>query len=233
MAVSLSVFAYLMAVHLTLPTPIAEQPTNKGLEEEVSLGTSVQRDREPVTATDPSVTSDCQTPLALEYEQKALSAILKNQLSMAEVDAKLPHMEDEYEAWARKEYPHIMWLYDVLMGRIPTSLADSSASRTLSFGVDDSGAPTITLPGEEGIPITFAFVLPDGWPKNTALWDGVPANIPEWAQRLFADLPEPERPTGWRALLVYSGEIFKFDHPKPPKNPTSFQPWKQFNKPPT
>jgi len=32
----------------------------------------------------------------------------------AEVEMLLPQTEEEYETWARKEYPHIMWLYGIL-----------------------------------------------------------------------------------------------------------------------
>ena len=43
---------------------------------------------------------------------------LGQQLDMAivkvEIEAILPHTDEELEAWARREYPHIMWLYDVL-----------------------------------------------------------------------------------------------------------------------
>ena len=89
----------------------------------------------------------------------------------AQVETMLPHTEDEYEAWARKEYPHIMWLYDIL-----TAVVE-----------DD--------------------------PETKPLWDGISVNIPDWAERLYADIPESDRPTGWRALVIGSGEIFKLDWP--------------------
>lgn len=203
----------------------------------------------------------------------SLDAELARQAARAEVEAMLPHTEAEYEAWARREYPHIMWLYDVLMGKQGLTQAergtsgdgsvpafppppDSPAGRLVSFGMTDDGNPTITLPDAEGNKVTLCAVsekrgLPSvrashnhaserdyGWlspgfresiaADETGLesstpitltipsepWDGVPANIPEWAQRLYADTPESERPTGWRALLIYSGEIFKFDFPE-------------------
>ena len=61
-----------------------------------------------------------------------------------------------------------------------------------------------------GLPATICLPID----RNTIPWGGVPASIPDWAQRLCAGTPEPERPTGWRALHTYSGEIFKFDLPK-------------------
>lgn len=82
----------------------------------------------------------------------------------------LPQTEAEWEAWARKEYPHIMWLYDVLTK-----------------------------------------------PENGINWDGKPVNIPEWAQRIWND--PAVRPTGWRALVFYSGEILKFDFPDSIESP--------------
>lgn len=88
-----------------------------------------------------------------------------------ELAALLPDTDEEYEAWARKEYPHIMGLYDILTE------------------VDEKD------------------------PRSKPLWDGVPVNIPPWGQRLYAEVPEDERPAGWRALLIYSGEVFKFDWP--------------------
>ncbi|MGI6458694.1 MAG: hypothetical protein ACOX5J_01115 [Candidatus Hydrogenedentales bacterium] len=195
----------------------------------------------------------------------SLDAELARQAARAEVEAMLPHTEAEYEAWARREYPHIMWLHDVLQGETPKTPVDSPAGRLVSFGVTDDGNPTITLPNAEGNKVTLCAVFVDtkmgtvpgergetgvspfgpcgastylgpgyagpgqkadgetiGLPatiylpidQNTIPWDGVPANIPEWAQRLYADTPETERPTGWRALLIYSGEIFKFDWPE-------------------
>ena len=45
----------------------------------------------------------------------SLDAELARQAARAEVEAMLPHTEAEYEAWARREYPHIMWLYDFLI----------------------------------------------------------------------------------------------------------------------
>jgi hypothetical protein len=90
----------------------------------------------------------------------------------AEVEVMLPHTEADYEAWARKEYPHVLWLYDVL-----------------------------TRP-EYGI-----------------CWNGEPVNVPAWAARLYAGTPPENRPKGWCALLIYSGEVFRFDYPTAPGEP--------------
>jgi hypothetical protein len=87
-------------------------------------------------------------------------------VTRTEVEAMLPHTEAEYEAWARREYPHLLWLYDVL-----------------------------TRP-EYGIG-----------------WDGQPRHLPTWAKRLSADASPQNLPTGWRALLLYSGELLRFDYP--------------------
>lgn len=48
-------------------------------------------------------------------------------------------------------------------------------------------------------------------------WDGKPAYVPEWAKKIWTD--EATRPTGWRALVFYSGEILKLDYPVKPKDP--------------
>jgi hypothetical protein len=61
-----------------------------------------------------------------------------------------------------------------------------------------------------GLPATICLPID----RNTISWGGVPASIPDWAQRLYANTLEPERPTGWRALHVYSGEIFRFHFPE-------------------
>ena len=106
---------------------------------------------------------------------ETLDAVAEAAFRDFELAALLPDTEDEYEAWARKEYPHIMALYDVL---------------TNPEGGTEEGKP---------------------------LWDGIPVNIPEWGMRLYKDTPSDERPIGWRALLIYSGEIFKFDKPTDPK----------------
>lgn len=49
-------------------------------------------------------------------------------------------------------------------------------------------------------------------PEYGINWDGQPVNIPEWAKKVWTD--EVTRPTGWRALVCYSGEILKFDCPE-------------------
>jgi len=61
-----------------------------------------------------------------------------------------------------------------------------------------------------GLPATICLSID----RNAIPWDGVLANIPDWAQRLYANTPESERPVGWRARLVYSGEIFRFHFPE-------------------
>ncbi len=148
----------------------------------------------------------------------SLDTITEEAIARAYVESLLPHTEEEYEAWAREEYPHIIWLYDVLMGEQGLSQAErvdcpppanSPAGHLVSFSTSGDGNPTITLPDAEGNSVALSIPIPEGAP-----WDGIPTNIPDWAQRLYADTPESERPTGWRALLIYSGEIFKFDWPE-------------------
>jgi hypothetical protein len=92
--------------------------------------------------------------------------------SIAELEAKslLPQTEEQMTAWARKEYPHILWLYDVL-----------------------------TKP-EYGIK-----------------WNGVPVSIPAWAEQFYPDAAT--RPKGWRALVIYSGDAFRFDFPQTATQP--------------
>ena len=102
----------------------------------------------------------------------ALNKAIGDLAVKAQVEAMLPRTETAYEAWARKEYPHVLWLYDVL-----------------------------TRP-EYGI-----------------CWNGEPVNVPAWAARLYAGTPAENRPNGWRALLIYSGEIFRFDYPTAPGEP--------------
>ena len=38
-------------------------------------------------------------------DKKALRAL---------IESTMPHTEEEYEAWAREQYPHLLWLYDIL-----------------------------------------------------------------------------------------------------------------------
>lgn len=54
------------------------------------------------------------TPPASSGIEESLDAIVTDIFIKAEVGTELPHTEDEYEAWAREEYPHIMWLHDLL-----------------------------------------------------------------------------------------------------------------------
>jgi hypothetical protein len=107
-------------------------------------------------------------PLADADVQKTIDELV----AQAEVDAMLPHTDAEYEAWARQEYPHIMWLYDVLTQ-----------------------------------------------PQYGMEWNGEPANVPAWAERLYAEVSAADRPRGWRALVVYSGEALNFDYPTEPGQP--------------
>jgi hypothetical protein len=130
----------------------------------------------------------------------------------AEVEAMLPHTEEEYEAWARGEYPHIMALYDILIGK----------------GLSEERPQQPSLPAnwpEMSVGERFAALIPNDSSKNVRdclleiaaeaakhdhpLWDGIPESIPDWGLRLYANTPSEDHPTQWRALLIYSGEIFK------------------------
>ena len=102
---------------------------------------------------------------------EALDGFTEAKLREFELVALLPNTEEEFKAWARREYPHVIGLYDLL------TRVDENDSR---YG---------------------------------PLWDGIPAHTPEWAERLYDNVAEIERPTGWRALLIYSGEVLKFDWP--------------------
>jgi hypothetical protein len=139
----------------------------------------------------------------------------------AELAALLPGTDAQYELWARENYPHIMWLYDVLMGRIPVKPAASPAGGLVTFGVNQSGNPTITVFGAGGVAETFTYELPDEWREGHPLWDGRPRSAPRWAEAAYAGMPEPGRPTGWRALVIYSGEIFKCGWPDSAAEPNT------------
>jgi len=59
------------------------------------------------------------SPLSTAYDIEvdhlaSLDADIDEVLIEAEIATLLPQTEEEYEAWARIEYPHIMWLYDIL-----------------------------------------------------------------------------------------------------------------------
>lgn len=116
------------------------------------------------TACQPKLAAAPQSLLAERVFGSQISAEIDNMTADVQGGMLLPHTEAEWEAWAREEYPHVMWVYDVL-----------------------------TLP-EYGIN-----------------WDGKPVNVPEWANCVWVD--PAIRPTGWRALVCYSGEILKFDCP--------------------
>jgi hypothetical protein len=139
------------------------------------------------------------------------------QVARAEVEALLPHTEEEYEAWARKEYPHILALYDILIGKGLTPERPKQPNIPANWA-------TMTI--EE----RFTALIPNDLPEDVReylldiagraaqndqpLWDGIPVNIPEWGLCLYTNTTAEERPTHWRALLIYSGEIFEFDWPK-------------------
>ena len=222
LALSLPVFAYLVTAYWDWSAShVALAPTATAALEETKSFYRTDKGTLPGMVEEESGITSSDLISDPAHQIAGMDAMLEPELAMARVEAMLPHTEEEYEAWARREYPHIMWLYDVLMGQIPTSPADSPSGRTVSFGTDDSGAPVIMLPDDEGNVTMFTFPLPAGWSKSKPLWDGMPANIPDWAERLYADTPQLERPTGWRALIIYSAEVFKFDYPTTIEQPNS------------
>lgn len=231
------VLAYVGAKVFQAPEPSAP------IAEDIIVS-QVQETQVPTTTeTNAPVLSGAAEPLGdtdFLYDDSFIETIdgqLQQTANLAMVEAMLPHTEDEYEQWARKEYPHIMWLYDILMGEIPKRSADSPAARLLLFGTTDDGNPTITLPDAGGHMVTLCVAVPHETgtlPNESAAadetepppssnlitlngpsvpWDGIPTDIPDWGQRLYAGTPESDRPTGWRALVIYSGEILKLDWP--------------------
>lgn len=77
---------------------------------------------------------------------------------------RMPQSEAQWEAWARREYPHVMWIHNLLTH-----------------------------------------------PEYGFNWDGQADYVPEWARQIWTDAGP--RPSGWRALVCYSGEILRFDYP--------------------
>jgi hypothetical protein len=140
----------------------------------------------------------------------------------AEVEAMLPHTEEEYEAWARKEYPHILALYDILIGKglspEPPRQSNVPANWT-KMTIKERFTALIPNDLPEDVRDALLEIAAQAAQNNELLWDGTPINIPDWAQRLYAATPEKERPTHWRALLIYSGEIFKLDWPESLNDP--------------
>lgn len=121
-----------------------------------------------------------------------VSAPLGRATAAALVAATLPHTAEEYEAWARKTFPHVMAAYDILTapdsGPVPSGLV-----------------PTV-LAGDVRAELLPLAALADQ--HNGPLWDGAPAHLPEWA----AGQNAPPF-SGWRALLAGSGVLFRFDFP--------------------
>lgn len=151
---------------------------------DVPLSASV--DADPNSSVETTIGFSC--PMGTETTLSALQSLdmaVAEQVLRTEVAASLPHRGAEYEAWARKEYPHVMALYDILVGR-PPSLA--------------------VLP--EDVRAALAQLE-----QRRPRWNGAPVNVPSWAEALYDGVAKADRPTGWQALLVYSGEIFKFDWP--------------------
>jgi len=155
---------------------------------------------ETTQSTEP-VVSDAAGPLPLggadfprdDPIAKGLDGPLQQKAELALVEMLLPQTEDEYEAWARQEYPHIMWLYDVLNGGVPSEKRGLTQAEQGTS--EDGSVPAFRASGD------------------APLWNGVPVNVPDWAKALYADTPESGHPIGWRALLIYSGDIFRFDWP--------------------
>ncbi|MCX7015054.1 MAG: zf-HC2 domain-containing protein, partial [Candidatus Sumerlaeota bacterium] len=61
----------------------------------------------------PAQSSPVSSPL-LPGSDRDLDQHIAEAVARADVEAMLPHTEEQYEAWARREYPHVMWLYDIL-----------------------------------------------------------------------------------------------------------------------
>ena len=106
-----------------------------------------------------------------------LLLIRREELVRAQVEAMLPQTEEQYETWARREYPHIMWLYNVVTHEglsqanapetdacvdCPTSPPDSPAGRLVSFDITEEGHPSITLPDAEGKNVALCAVVQNG-----------------------------------------------------------------------
>ena len=162
----------------------------------------------------PKAMDTSQSSTAEDLDRK-ITRLADEAAARAEIDAMLPHTEEEYEAWARKEYPHIMALYDVL-----TKPGFTEAERASSA----DGGPAPFLPRAwSGLPEDVQALLNQysqlAKTQDKPLWDGIPVNIPDWGKRLYANTPEPERPIGWRALLIYSGETLKLDWPQETDEP--------------
>jgi anti-sigma factor RsiW len=226
-------------------SPVVRSVGSDGSDRSEAVGSPAASESDPAATAADTI----EATLGAVLDRMAEEAFIK-----AEVEAMLPHTEEEYEAWARQEYPHIMWLYDVLASKEGTDASEASperrrvcpffgngdsppnspAGRLVTFATDDNGNPTITLPDTEGNMVTLCAIRGETGtvpsersetglsPASTQIvlnvpsepWDGMAVNVPDWAQRLYADVPESQRPTGWRALLIYSGEVFKFDHPQ-------------------
>lgn len=79
-----------------------------------SMDSGVVPSSAPVTESSPPKSASYEhlssnEDLSVLNGEQVREAIIKT-----EVEALFPHTQEQYEAWARKEYPHIMWLYDIL-----------------------------------------------------------------------------------------------------------------------
>jgi hypothetical protein len=134
-----------------------------------------------------------------------VSAIIDRTLSTASqqalAESGLPQTAEQRATWARKEFPHVMDLYDLIT-------ADTSPVGVLATSIEP--ACVLVVPGPRAADMQASMQCTLAAPA-AAPWDGTPACAPEWAEAM------PGRsgwPCGWQALVVFSGEIFKLDCPE-------------------
>jgi len=153
-----------------------------------------------VLMTTPS--STCPEPKKPAQRPAGLSALIDQKLSSAAqqalAESGLPQTAEQQAAWARKEFPHVMDLYNLIK---------SGGSPIVILTVSNR---VMVMPAARAADLNalakYELVAPGG-----GGWDGVAVWAPEWAQYVYAG---SALPSGWQALLVLSGEVFKLDCPR-------------------
>lgn len=116
LAFALPVLA-IVGVHHLRSTPATPEPRAETWEEGAATATSAQPAGPKGDDALPGTTADANAgfPDAAPAINETLDSVAEAAFRDFELATLLPDTEEEYEAWARKEYPHIMALYDILI----------------------------------------------------------------------------------------------------------------------
>jgi len=97
-------------------SPSQDEPAGGQIMVPNSEPVQVADDVQPAETQEPEIDTPAgpAEPTSAAVSEGVLNTDLDDVMLKAQVEMLFPHTDEEYEQWARKEYPHIMWLYNIL-----------------------------------------------------------------------------------------------------------------------